>query len=271
MFSCESNSNEVDPLFYQMSSADSTKYSNQLHENLKQEVLDYQKEQMKIRSSGMCHMPPPYNDGDILSIELTGKSEYLLEGKKSRKSLSSVVFDFFMKNRNLTTDIFLISDTEVLKSPLYNVLTVNCLRLDVERKQQELEGVKNMKGADPVLIEYYASKVNFSKKRLELLKLFKTDSVAFINELTFIEIKRADSESEYNLALDEVIDGFFHLRNYECLRYFGESYVSLFGRAQTLKRKTDLDKLAGLKMLHPIQIRNSNMTARAIPLPQEEI
>ncbi|MCJ8289488.1 MAG: hypothetical protein HRT58_07465 [Crocinitomicaceae bacterium] len=270
LFSCESDSKKVDPLFYQISTVDSAKYSNQLHQIMKQEALDYQEEQMEIRNSSMCNMPPPYYDGDILSIELTTESEYLIEGIKNRKSLSSVVFDFFIKNRNLTTDIFLVSDTDFLKYPMYRVLTVNYLMSDIERKEQELADIKNMKGADSVLIDYYAAKVNSTKERLDLLELFKTDTLAFVSDFTFVEIKRANSESGYNLALDEVIDGLFHLRDYECWRYFGESYVSLFGRAQTRKWQIDSDKLAGLKMLHPIQIRDFDRTARAIPPPQEE-
>ncbi|PHR28406.1 MAG: hypothetical protein COA38_12150, partial [Fluviicola sp.] len=189
MFSCENDSKEVDHLFYQMSSADSAKYSNQLHQIMKQEALDYQEEQIKIRNSSMCNMPSPYYDGDILSIELITESEYLIEGKKNRKLLSIAVFDFFMKNRNLTTNISLISDTDFFKYPMYRVLTVNYLMSDIERKEQELADIKNMKGADSVLIDYYAAKVNSTKSRLDLLELFKTGTLAFVSDFTFVEIK----------------------------------------------------------------------------------
>ena len=255
-FSCEADSKEIDPLFYQMSSEDSLKYSKELHDVLKLEMLDYENEQLKISNSGMCNDVPPYRDCDILSIELTNIGTHIVEGKRDTNSLSSVVFDFFIKNRNRTDNFFLISDTEVLRFPLYNKLTINSLKSSFWDKKQQLTEIENNEFADPLLIEYCRGLLSVAKERYELLKIFKADSLAFIPEMSFIEIENRDSESAYNEALDEVIDGYSHLRNYECLRYFGESYLSLFARAQKRQRQMDLDKLAGLKLFRPIRIKD---------------
>ena len=152
-----------------------------------------------------------------------------------------------------------------LKHPLYNMLVVNFLKSDIEEKEQELADIQNMKGADPVLIEYYASKVNLTKERLEYLKLFKTDTLLVVNDYAVVEIERADSETAYLKAINDLIGGFAHLRNYECWRYFGESSLNLFTRYETFKRKIDRDKLAGLKMLHPVRIMDHKERVRLNP------
>ena len=54
-----------------------------------------------------------------------------------------------------------------------------------------------------------------------------------------------------NGLLNQIAHAFYHMRNYECLRYFGETYLSLFERTHRLDKKLDHKKLKALEVLHP--------------------
>ncbi|NVK63901.1 MAG: hypothetical protein HWE22_04910 [Flavobacteriales bacterium] len=50
-----------------------------------------------------------------------------------------------------------------------------------------------------------------------------------------------------------------NLRNIECLRYFGETYLSLYDRFQRKKRSIDKEKRQAIEIVRPIVIYDKNL------------
>lgn len=264
--SCDNSAKRVDPLFYQMTEIDSVKYFQKLHELMIREAFNYQSEELAYRRESICWMPPSRGKGELLTIINLEAGLDSIQNVGLPRSISESFVNIYLKNRNVNYLDLSDSDKKT-HYPFYNASTPSDWKKNMEESKRELEEMKETPSADPALIEYFEQRFLSNQRGYRLIKILETDTIYTISPLFRIEIDCPDSPSEYDRILKSSVKGYYLIRNYECMRYFGETYLSLFERRYRLKRKIDRDKLEVLEFLHPIRIIDYKHTLRAIAQP----
>lgn len=174
--------------------------------------------------------------------------------------------EYFMFNRNLTSQetpaAAMNAKYPGFDFPFYN----NFERTEIERRIKEttegLDEIKGVDGADAALVDYCASKVEVWKVKLRLLNLFGEKTLDEISPQANVSVNYQQASKKSDEVLIEVALAFYQMRNYECLRYFNETYLSLFERMKRLKRPIDRDKFEALEILHRASIYDNDRSKR---------
>lgn len=258
LFSCESDSKKVDPLFYQMSTLDSTKYMGKLFERMRRDASKFEEErvlsleEVPIVPCCGCHT-------EILNIYQDSMGKIKNHHGIKKVNNSDVVVDFFMRNRNERYYLREDGMNEVwdFNFPRYSLYSKEELEAKLNDQIQEYKEVKIVPNVDAKLLEYYESEYHKTENWLEILRILKTGKLYLNSDVLFIEVNCPNSKNVTKEIIDEVLDGYYRIRNYECIRYFGETYLSLFHRTFSRKRKVDKDKLDALESFRPILVFNT--------------
>lgn len=266
MFSCQSDSKEVDPLFYQISVADSARCMNEILGEIREQAKENQKRQDEFDGVHMiyCFMPR-----DHMRIKIDDAGKIMIDNLDSF-NVTECIVGHFLFNRNLTEEETAVAAMDPkypgFSFPFYNNFGLEEIQRRIKETQNQADEIKSVDGADPVLVEYYASKVDVWKLKLRSLELIggKTLDQISPQAIVSVEYKVASEKSEE--VLNEVALAYYQMRNYECIRYFNETYISLYDRASRRKRKRDLDKLDALVALHPASILDHDRSKSPPPI-----
>ncbi|MFK7785560.1 MAG: hypothetical protein AB8B56_10610 [Crocinitomicaceae bacterium] len=258
LFSCDDASKEVDPLFYQISKADSTRCMDEILDGLIDESRRKQDFQDSIMS--MVYVPH-YCDlvgRDIFRIDLNSNGQLMVNHDLDSLDLVEQTYQYFMFNRSLTsaeTNQFAMDPKyEGFDKPFYNRFSLEEIERRIEEELAQANQVKGVKGADPTLVHYMFSKVEEWEKRKLALELIGTDELVELSPQAALHFEYHEETEQSQLILRQIAYDYYQMRNYECLLYFGETYLSLYERHQRLRRKLDQDKLAALLNMRPARI-----------------
>jgi hypothetical protein len=163
-----------------------------------------------------------------------------------------------MFNRNLTAAETLTASVNPrypgFDFPFYIRYSSEEIHQKIKETQNQLNDIKSVEGIDSLLVEYYASKVDEWKVKLIPIHLLGENEFSEIVSSGKVRVNYRNTEDRPEEVLIEVAMAFYQMRNFECVRYFKENYLSLYERAQRKQRKLDVEKLEALEMLHPISI-----------------
>lgn len=249
---CGNEVEEKSPLFYQISKADSLKYMKQIldeisnNENERQRLIDYW-----YNSS-----PPPCDTKPSLQIVLQKGHQPKMNFEFRTEGISSIIYEYYMYNRNLTEkkkyEFQMDVSYEGFDFPFYDHLQ----KEEIIKKKgwaiEELDAIKRAEGADSVLIEHYASIVKEWQLLEKALIVIGDEEIIQMWDGAHICLEFDEEFDERENVLNQIALGYYQIRNYECMRYFGETYLSLFERFKRTERAADFDKLNALNVLHPI-------------------
>ena len=255
LFSCEGDSKEVDPLFYQISVVDSTRCMNEILGEIREQAKENQKRQDEFDG---VHMICCLMSRDHMQIRINSRGELRNNCFSDSVNVEEKVFKYFMFNRTLTSRETQMGSMDSnhpgYDFPFYNKFSLEEIQHRIKETQNDADEVKSVDGVDPVLVEYYASKVDEWKLKLRSLELIGGKTLDQISPQAIVSVEYEVASEKSEEVLNQVAFAFYQMRNYECIRYFNETYISLYDRASRRKRKRDLDKLDALVALHPASI-----------------
>ena len=251
--SCDA-SKEVDPLFYQISEADSTRCMD--------EILDEILEDTTRIHSILGHI---YGPGipfcglvDKLRISINSSGGVMINHHIDSNNIVEKTFMFFMFNRELTTKELMLCATDVncpgFEFPFYNSYNIKEIFRRIKETQTQLDEMKTSKGLDQEWIESLTERLKEWKALKKALEIIDAPTIPQISNSAHVRFEYQRASPKSKEVLNQIAFAFYQMRNYECLRYFNETYLSLYDRAQRKQRKIDLDKLEVLKVLHPASI-----------------
>lgn len=253
-FSCDDASDEVDPLFYQISEADSARCMGEILDGILEDTTEIERIKNHVYNPHVAYCGPI----EVFRIMLNSHGDLMIGNESNSSDVFGKTYQFFMYNRSLTVSETNSSVTDPSSAgfhfPFYNRYYPKEILRNIEQAQNELDEIKDIDGADPLLIEYYASKVTEweeLKKVIEIMNAPSIPQIAFTSHVRFSIIQSTPKSDE---VLIDIALAFYQMRNYECMRYFKESYLSLYDRAKRRKRTIDIEKLDVLKLLHPASI-----------------
>ncbi|MCJ8289486.1 MAG: hypothetical protein HRT58_07455 [Crocinitomicaceae bacterium] len=247
LFSCENDSKKVDPLFYQISVADSTRCMNEILDGILEEGIENQRfiDELFDRGIPYCGIL----DRFYIGINSSG---LLMLNKQidSVQNITEKVVEFFMFNRNLKNVDEASMDVSYpgFDFPFYNKWTLKEIQYSIESYQKNINELDKTDSSYFDQLKRLELKVNDWKQNLRVLEL--------IDEKYLPQLAPAHITFEYHpqskkveTVLNNIALAFYQTRNYECLRYFSESYLNLFDRAQRRNRKLDRNKLLALEVI----------------------
>jgi hypothetical protein len=251
LFSCDDSPKEIDPLFYQMSEADSVRCMDEILEEILMVDQGKQKIEDELYNSCISYCGVI----DVFRIMINSSGDLMIDSELNSEDVSEKTYQYFMHNRNLTsreTASFSMDPSySGFEYPFYNRFSLDEVEQKIKEISEETEELRKVEGVDPLLIEYYVSKVNEWKVRKSTLKLIGSESLPEVSFTAHVRFGFQEKSDKYRKVLKEIAFAFYQMRNYECLRYFGETYLNLYDRAQREKRKIDNEMLAALEVLHP--------------------
>lgn len=275
LFSCESDSKKVDPLFYQISVADSARCMNEIFGEIREQAKENQKRQDEFDG---VHMICCFMSRDHMRIRINSAGELRNNYFSDSTNVEENVFEGFMSNRNLTDEETAVASMD-WNHPGYNFLFYNRFSFEeIQRKiketQNQADEIKSVDGADPVLVEYYVSKVDEWEQMQRSIDVIDGQTLSQTSPQARVTLEYQESTIKIKEVLKDIALTFYQMRNYECMRYFGETYLNLFDRQKRQKRKNDIEKVEALRYLHPsmIFVYNNENPRRVIPaLPIEKM
>lgn len=257
-FSCEHVLDKDDSLFHQISSADSVRCTNEILDELRQESKSYE----KLLDEYMWETCVDWDrlSLEVLDIKIDSVNQMSSSLPKEESGIQETVLEFFYHFRNQPVEI---SKSYRYSSDLKNYLAYRffnqkSLKALKSKREETYQSDRSYENADPLLIEYYKSQVAEVESYLDLSNVLRADSIALFSEHARVQIDADGSPEKYQEIFEQVLLGYYQVRNYECLRYFGESYLSLYERSKRSKRKVDVEKLEALKIYRPVRICNIN-------------
>jgi hypothetical protein len=253
LLSCGNNPRELDPLDYQISSADSTRCINEILDGILFEAREGQQFQKELEQRcspvGTCS-----SQREIFIIRINSRGNVMIRGVEDSALVTAKVFEYFMFNRTLSAQETLEASVNP-ESPSFSFLFYYRFGRDeikhkIEKTQEHLNEISKKNGVDPLLVDYYASKVDEWKVRFNSLELIGAESLDEVPPYVQVRVEYRKASDKSKEILRDVAFAFYQMRSYECLRYFNETYLSLYDRVQRKKRKLDVEKLEVLKLLH---------------------
>lgn len=256
---CDDASDEVDPLFYQVSEADSARCMEEILDG----ILEDTTEMMRIMSC-IYHPNIPYcGIVDVLRIDMNSRGDLMIGNEPDSTNVLEKTYQFFMYNRFLTNvEVEAYWENPSLPGfnyPLYHRYYPKEILRNIEQSQNALAKISEIEGVDHNQVDYYDSRLReweVKKKAIEILNAPSISQIAFTAHVRFTIIQSTPKSDE---VLNDIALAFYQMRNYECMRYFKESYLSLHERAQRRKRTIDIEKLDVLKLLHPASIHRREL------------
>jgi hypothetical protein len=248
IFSCEESSKQVDPLFYQISVADSARCMNEILDGIRFEGKENQRFIDDLFIPGI----PYCGTLDKFYIGINSSGRLMINMQLDSDDVIGKVFEYFIFNRNLTAkEVYKASVDQNhpgFNFPFYNKFNLKDIQRNKDSYQRDVEDLDKTDSDYLELLRRKELKVidcNEMIRALELIdeKFFPQLGTAHV----VFDYPRQSEKSEE--ILNDVALAFYHLRNFECIRYFNETYLSLFDRAQRLNRKIDLEKLTVLEII----------------------
>ena len=273
--SCESDSKEENPLFYQMSEADSVRCMDEILGEIINTSIENQKLSAKFYNPNIitCGI------SDVFRVNVNSRGKVMVGFKVDSNNISEKVYDYFMFNRNLSSDETTAAsiDTkyEGFDRPFYNRFGVEEVERKIEETQKQLEEIEDVEGADPVLVDYYASKVENWRRMLRSIELIGQNELSQVSPQAHVSFGFQKSSEKSEELFKQISLAFYYMRNYESMRYFTESYITLYDRSQRRKRQIDIEKLDVLELMYPSRIIFNNpefekMNGLYIPMPEQQ-
>lgn len=202
--------------------------------------------------------PPDIYQRDILEIMANNSNKLMVRGKEvaNPDDISDLVLEFYRKNEKLTTAQTNVAAADEnhpgYEFPFYNHFTLSEIEASIRKETKVAEGVENTEGADPVLIDYYWSKVAEWEKKKKALKLYGKEELPEISNQAHIRIV-VQSKTGYELFAkiqSEIEEALFELRDEAAQRIWGFGYGRIVTRlgneptdAEYLAKKSLLDAL----------------------------
>lgn len=275
--SCNDASKEVDPLFYKISEADSTRCMDEILSGILEDTTRMHSIHSLIYRRGIPICEPV----DKLGISINSSGRVMVTHHNDHhidsNNIVEKTFMFFMCNRELTTKELISCAMDVncpgFDFPFYNSYNIKEILRIIKETQTQLDEMKTSKGLDQEWIESLTERLKEWKALKKALEIIDAPAIPQISNSAHVRFEYQKESTKSKEVLNQIAFAFYQIRNYECLKYFNETYVSLYDRAQRKKRKIDLDKLEVLKVLHPASIyavnRNDKSAWNAVtPIPQ---
>lgn len=240
--SCQSKNEEVSPFFYRISEADSASCMNEILEGILLEGKENQKRLDYIYNSRI----PYCGIVDVYRIVVNSSGQVMLSMQlDSVDNVSAGLYNYCMFNRNVkeTSDVYYNLEYEGFKFAYYNTT-------DMYEIESRLDELNNRNSSDPTEIQEIAERIETWEQRRRALELTCDNDLVHLPAAHVRFSHQGESDLTKRIR-KEIAFAFYQMRNYECLRYFHESYLSLQERANRKKRKLDIEKLQVLRVIHP--------------------
>jgi hypothetical protein len=255
--SCDA-SKEVDPLFYQISEADSTRCMDEILDDIVEDTT-------RIHSIlGHIYRPgiPFCGLVDKLGISINSSGEVMInhhiDHHIDSNNIVEKTFMFFMCNRELTSKELMSCATDVncpgFEFPFYDSYNKKEILRILKESHIQLDEMKTAEGLDQEWVERRAERLKEWKALKNAIEIIDAPTIPQISNSAHVRFEYQRASPKSKEVLNQIAFAFYQMRNFECLKYFNETYLSLYDRAQRKKRKIDLDKLEVLKVLHPASI-----------------
>jgi hypothetical protein len=257
LFSCDYSSN-TEPLVYQMSQADSTRCMDEILDGIIKEARREQQYQDSIYE--LFYNPNLIVCGvrDVLGIYLNSSGQLMVGGSTDSVDIVDTVYQYFMFNRNLTEEetgmAAMNPNYEGYDKPFYNSFGLKYIEKKIQECAGEVRRVQEAPNTDPAIIEYYLSRVDYWEAKKKGIKIIGTDKFKELSPQAILRFEYLKETKQTQVVLNEIAFAFYQMRNYECLKYFDETYLSLYERAQRLERGLEQEKLEVLKLMRPSRI-----------------
>ena len=207
--------------------------------------------------------PPPIPERDICSIVANSANQLMVrkEPVENPDDISDLVLEFYRTNEKLTT-----SETEAgamdrsfagFNFPFYNRFGIDEIERRIAETTKEAEDIEAVEDADPVLIEYYWTKVKEWEKKKKALKLYGKPELPEISPQAHIRIE-VQIKTGYVLFAkiqSEIEEALFELRDDAAQRIWGFGYGRIV--TQLGNEPADVEYLAKkalLEALYPARI-----------------
>ena len=207
--------------------------------------------------------PPDIQKREICAIVANSANKLMVRGDEvdNPDDISELILEFYRTNEKLSSD-------ETAKAaidpnhpgydfPFYNRFGIDEINLRIAETTTEAEKIEETPDADPVLIDYYWSKVAEWQKKKASLTLYKKAELPEISPQAHIRVE-VQIKTGYVLFAkiqSEIEEALFELRDDASERIWGFGYgriVTQLGNEPTDREY--LAKLELLKALYPARI-----------------
>lgn len=207
--------------------------------------------------------PPPVQEREICSIVANSSNKLMVRKKEvaNPDDISELILEFYRTNEKLSTEETAKASIDPnhpgFEFPFYNRFGIDEINRKIDETTVEFEKVEAMPDADPVLIDYYWSKVTEWQKKKTSLALYKKAELPEISPQAHIRIE-VQIKTGYVLFAkiqSEIEEALFELRDDASQRIWGFGYgriVTQLGNEPTDREY--LTKLALLEALYPARI-----------------
>lgn len=258
--SCEDVYTSNDELFYRISKADSSRCMDEILEGIwmegKQNVrkIDY-----------MFDSVIPYcGPREAVDVSLNGSGQVMVRERfvTTGNMVCSEVFRYFMFNRNLSSEESYKRSMD-LSYPgfeftfysFYSEKEIEGMLESLKKEQQELI-VNPLR--DTIELRRVKDRIIDFESRLCAQRLIGRP-LAFPSSGAHVRFSYPSSLKKSEVVKREIELAYYQMRNYECMRYFGETYLSLYDRFQRKNRSIDKEKLEAIEVLRPNVIYDKNL------------
>lgn len=256
--SCIDSSKDDDPLFYRISEADSTKYMKEILDEIQLQALENRRTEDSLGRLGYwgCCDIREYLRVEIDSNNMVSMS--LFEGM----DINDAVITYFSINRNVTEEetitVAMNAKKEGHKCAFYTRYSMDDLRKEISQNSRQYNEIKQEKGADPALIEWAKSKMDEWEPYRMALKVTGAEYINRTGHFSRVNVEYPHTSRKSEEVLNSVAFAIYQLRNAECFRYFGESYLQLYDRHRRISHPADKKKLEAIKVICPNMIFDKN-------------
>lgn len=201
---------------------------------------------------------PPIPQRDICKIVANSANQLMVREKlvENPDDISDLVLEFYRKNEKLSTSQTMAGAMDPSFSgfnfPFYNRFGMAEIDSKIDQTTREAEAIEDTDGADPVLIDYYWSKVDEWDKKKAALKLYGKPELPEISPQAHIRIE-VQIKTGYELFAkiqSEIEEALFELRDDAAQEIWGMGYGRIITRlgneptdAEYLAKKALLDAL----------------------------
>lgn len=216
--------------------------------------------------------PPPIQQRDICDIVANSANQLMFRKKlvENPDDISDMVLEFFQTNEKLTSAETAVASMDPshpgFQFPFYNRFGMAEIDRKIAETTKEAEDIEAVDDADPVLVEYYWTKVSEWEKKKKALKLYGKAELPEISPQAHIRIE-VQIKTGYELFAkihSEINEAIYQLRDEASNRIWGFDYgriVTQLGneptQEETAKMKIFneyLAKMELLKALYPDRI-----------------
>lgn len=262
MFSCEAVYTEGDELFYQISKADSTRCMEEILDEIWEEGEDNLYRLYHIYESDV----PYCGIVNVFRITMNSAEELMvdLNFESTVEGLSSEIYEYFMFNRNLSNSKRLKVQYDLsydgYQSVFYNVYASNEIVEEIHSRRKKLSKLWAI-NSDTSAIQRMRKYVADSERKLSAQKLIEERLQVYATP-AHIRFSYSSEGEKWKTVKRKIELAYYQMRNYECMRYFGETYLHLYERSQRKEKDLDKQKLEALKTMHPAIIINNDWSKR---------